>query len=165
MATTLRNGKLFCTNCGGSFDLNLPLAVTDMTKRMKAFEALHCDCPQTWKEPTIAPSRDLNEKIIFWLMNGETGISSKTMVEVMTDRPCLSGFRRDHPCDPDDFNRCYKLLEMIPELKPMLPKMRSASKAWSNLIDNWDKLTEMLEEQLRTHKDNGMYDLMQECIK
>jgi hypothetical protein len=166
--TTIRNGDLFCLNCGGSHKLQMPVAVEVITKKIEAFNELHADCEPTWKESEITRGSSLDEKVLDWLINGETGVSSKTMAEVMTGRPCLKGWHRDHPYDPDDFSRCYKLLKMIPELKALLPKMRSVSEAWSNLVDNWDKLTEMYEqntqENWKNYKKIGMYELMQKCI-
>lgn len=167
MSTVIRNEKLFCNNCGGSFALNLPIGVNEMTQKIKAFELLHKDCPKTWQEPTTAIGDDIDAKINFWIQHGERGISSETIVEVLTGRKLVK-YYKSHPHDPDDFSRCYKLLKMIPELKDSLPLMKSQSKAWSNLVDNWDRLTEMYEENVRTQWKNakqiGMYELMQECI-
>ena len=50
----------------------------------------------------------------------------------------------------------------INELKELSPE-------WANLVDNWDKLTEMYEENVRmewkTYKRIGMYDFMQTLIR
>ena len=167
MSTVIRNEKLFCDHCGGSFAFQLPISVDDMTEKIKAFEQLHKDCPKTWQEPTVAIGDDINTKINFWIQHGQRGISSETIVEVLTGRKLVK-YYKSHPHDPDDFSRCYKLLKMIPELRAALPLMRSQSKAWSNLVDNWDTLTGMYEENVRTQWKNakqiGMYELMQKCI-
>jgi hypothetical protein len=67
-----------------------------------------------------------------------------------------------HPCDPDDFSRCYKLLEIIPEWKNELHKMKAISPVWSNLVDNWDKLNEFYENMRIVKKANGMFEFMRE---
>ena len=84
---------------------------------------------------------------------------------------CLIGnfnFSVDHPYDPDDFSRCYKLLQAVPEWKIELHKLKLLSKEWDNLVENWDKLTEMFEENQRTGWQNskkiGMYEFMQTLI-
>ena len=72
------------------------------------------------------------------------------------------------PYDPDDFSRCYKLLVAVPEWKLELHKLKPLSKEWSNLVDNWDKLTEMYElntkENWKNSKKIGMYEFMQTLI-
>lgn len=45
---------------------------------------------------------------------------------------------------------------------PRIDNLRTLSLVWEKLADNWDKLTEMLEEQLQTKKANGMYELMKQ---
>ena len=55
---------------------------------------------------------------------------------------------RNHPHDPDDFSRCYKLLEAVPEWKILVPGLAVLSKEWKALSENWDKLTEMYEQNV-----------------
>ena len=162
MATTIRNEKLFCTCCGGEFGLNYPIAIDDYLKKIRSFEELHKDCNQTWVEQVAEQSKNVKEKAMWWISNGHVGMSSKTMWN------CLIGnkdFPLNHPYDPDDFSRCYKLLEAVPEWKNELNKLKTLSKAWKNFVENWDKLTEMFEENCRTDWKNskkiGMYEFMQ----
>jgi hypothetical protein len=132
--TTIRNGKLFCLNCGGEFELQMPIRVEMMTGIINTFDKLHENCKPTWKEPEADQTQGVKEKAMWWIANGEVGMSSKTMWN------CLMGnknFGINHPYDPDDFSRCWKLLETVPEWKTELHKLRSLSKAWSNLVDNW----------------------------
>jgi len=166
MATIIRNEKLFCTCCGGEFTLNYPLAIDDYSKKLKSFDELHRDCNQTWVEPAADQSKTAHQKAMWWIANGHVGASSKTMWN------CLIGnnnFPIDHPYDPDDFSRCYKLLQAVPEWKTEICKLKSLSKVWNSLIENWDKLTEMFEENHRTNWKNankiGMYEFMQTLIK
>lgn len=159
--TTIRNEKLFCLNCGGEHELKYPIPVTEMTKKIDAFNLLHNDCEKTWKEPEVDQSKETYEKAMFWIANGEQGLSSKTMWN------CLMGnknFQVNYPHDPDDFKRCYKLLQTVPEWKNELHKLKPLSIQWNNLVDNWDKLTEMYEQNLKdnwkNYKEIGMYELM-----
>lgn len=167
MATTIRNQKLFCLNCGGEFAIPFPIPVDDMTKKIKAFDILHKDCPATWKEPEADQSQDVMTKAMWWLANGERGMSSESMCFHLMGKTS----KRHYPYDPDDFSRCYKLLQAVPEWKGAraMQKLKLLSPEWSNLVDNWDRLTEMYEENVRTHWKNyekiGMYELMSECIK
>lgn len=162
MATTFRNEKLFCTCCGTEHVIALPMAVDQLTKKIDAFNILHSDCKQTWVEPVVDPNLDTNKKALWWISNGETGSSSKTMFQ------CFMGVKKfpvSHPHDPDDFKRCYKLLQTVPEWKSKLSKLKGLSPAWNNLVDNWDKLTEMYEENVKTewkeHERIGMFEFME----
>lgn len=163
--TTIRNEKLFCLNCGGSYDLPFPMVPEQLSSKVDAFNKLHADCDPTWKEPEADQSKDVKEKAMWWIANGHVGMSSKTMWN------CLMGnknFEINHPYDPDDFSRCYKLLQAVPEWRKELHRLKTLSKAWSNLVDNWDKLTEMYERNERTqwknYKKVGMYEFMQTLI-
>jgi len=166
MATIIRNEKLFCTCCGGEFALNYPVEINDYSKKLKHFDELHKDCKQTWVEPKANQSTTAHQKAMWWIANGHIGNSSKTMWN------CLIGnedFPINHPYDPDDFSRCYKLLEAVPEWKKELYELKSLSIQWNNLIENWDKLVDMFEENRITNwKDVdriGMYEFMQTLIR
>lgn len=162
MATTIRNQKLFCLNCGESHALEMPLPVDEMIKKTKAFDKLHKTCKPTWTEPVADQSKTIQEKANWWIGNGHVGASSKTMWN------CLIGnkdFKINHPHDPDDFSRCYKLLEAVPEWKLELQKLKPLSKEWSNLVDNWDRLTEFYEDMRVVKKANGMFEFMQKILE
>ncbi len=162
--TGFRNGKLFCFNCGGSYEIIYPQPASMAAALMLQFSKDHKNCPKTWVEP-IAEIEGKTEKqnMDWWLQNGERGISSETMFKY------LGGYRvgrsEGHPHDPDDFKRCYKLLNAIPQWKTELHKMKTVSEVWSSLVDNWDKLTQMYEqnvkEEWKNYKKIGMYEFMQ----
>lgn len=93
-----------------------------------------------------------------WIAGCDTGISSKTIFSVMTGRPFMSDFRPDIPHDPDDFGRCYRLLEKIPEWRARMPEVAEKYPAWKGLVENWEGLTAMYEGK----RYKAMYDWMQE---
>lgn len=157
--TTIRNKKLFCLNCGGEFALPFPIPVDVMTKKLKAFNLLHKDCKATWKEPEVDQDKSVQEKMMFWLAQGERGISSEVMFQKLSGQD-LGQPHPSPPRDPDDFRRCYLLLKTIPEWKTELHKLKNLSAVWTNLVNNWDMLTKMLEEQMETKKTNDMYQVM-----
>ena len=166
MSIIFKNGNLFCDNCGSEYKYAFPIGVSEMKTKTDLFTELHKDCLKTWVEPKVDQRIDTNKKAMWWLANGSTGMSSKTMFN------CLIGnenFSISFPYDPDDFDRCYKLLEVVPEWKSELNKLKPLCKEWSNLIDNWDELTRMFEqnnkEQWKNYKKIGMYELMEKCIE
>lgn len=163
--TTFRNQNLFCSNCGGSFTIKFPIGIAEMNEKIKSFNLLHIDCEKTWEEPKANQSKDAKEKAMWWIANGSVGMSSKTMWN------CLMGnkdFTVNHPYDPDDFSRCYKLLEVVPEWKSRVSELKALSKEWSLLADNWDTLTKMYEQNVaenwKNYESIGMYEFMETLI-
>lgn len=163
-----RNGDLFCFHCGGSFKMNFPQPVDVAAQQMRSFAALHRHCEKTWQEPT-PETHDKTEKenADWWLAHGAKGISSSTMFKYLDGRDITGGWE-SHPSDPDDFGRCYKLLQAVPQWKTQLHEMSAVSPVWARLVDNWDKLTEMYEQNVRedwkNHKKIGMFEFMQSLI-
>lgn len=160
--TGFRNGKLFCFSCGTSQELPLPLPIDLAAEWMKGFSKVHSKCKQTWEEPKPAPVADMAKNIAWWIENGEHGQSSKTMLWQMANIVIDNKMTKAHPSDPSDLFRCYKLLEAVPQLKERLHMMDAVSPVWKNLIKNWDKLTELIEDQINTKQPNGLYELMKE---
>jgi len=156
----IRNENLFCTHCGGERVLVYPIGFADMAKEIEIFEKTHGKCEPGWEQPFPDKSLSVREKEDFWLKHGEHGNSSMTIFEMLSKRT-LPRYHQDHPHDPDDFRRCYLLLKTIPEWETELCELKEISPVWSKLVDNWDKLTEMLEDQMKTNKANGMYEFMQ----
>lgn len=163
--TGFRNGNLFCFNCGSSFDMQLPQPVDFASIMMKSFSKAHINCPKTWAEPVAEINgKSEKENMNWWLTKGEHGISSKNMYAVLSSGIITKKLQT--PSDPDDFSRCYKLLKAVPQFKTKLHLMKDVSSSWSNLVDNWDKLTEMYEQNVKEEWKNynkiGMYEFMKE---
>lgn len=159
----IRNSNLFCSNCGREQIIPYPIEPDMFAAMGKAFEKSHTDCAKTWQEPTAPPSLSEVQKAAFWWKNGERGLSSETIFNQLSGRGASKNSY--HPCDPDDFRRCYLLLKAIPEWKDRLVLLKSISQSWSNLVHHWDELTAMLEEMLAGKKSSKMYDLMQTLIR
>lgn len=87
--------------------------------------------------------------VIDWLATGEIGISSKCMAMWL-------GFGQrlgrevfgNHPHDPDDMDRCLKLLHRVPKLRGRLPKMAELNKTWAALVDRWDEIEAMQLDEI-----------------
>ena len=162
---TLRNQNPFCENCGGTFVLKYPLPVSLYTEKLKTFSKLHNDCEKSYVEPEVNQEESAREKAIWWISNGRVGLSSKTMWNFFLRN---KEYPINHPHDPDDFSRCYKLLETVPEWKRRVPELAALSPVWKNLSENWDQLTAMYEqnkkEEWRNSKTIGMYEFMETLI-
>lgn len=166
--TVVENEKLLCLNCGGDYKLQFPMPIDGMDSfamKVEYFNKLHGGCKPGWIRPEADQSKTIHEKAMWWMNNGQVGMSSKTMWNCFMNN---KDFPVNHPYDPDDFSRCYKLLKAVPEWKSELHRLKNLSKAWSNLVDNWDKLTEMYEQNVREEWKNskkvGMYEFMSKLI-
>lgn len=159
--TGFRNNAMFCFNCGASETLLLPSPVDTATATMRIFIKHHKSCKKTWHEPANNPEgKTETENARWWMENGEHGTSSKTMFNVLSDDLYIENRHQSHPSDPDDFRRCYKLLQEVPQFRLKLGRMSQKTKVWGNLIENWDALEGMLIEQMETKEANGMYEFM-----
>mgnify|MGYP003480224431 CR=1 FL=1 len=165
--TGFRNEKLFCFNCGQSYEVTYPQPVDMYTAILKQFEKTHAKCLPTWKEPiNEVEGKTEHENAKWWKFTGEHGMSSQTMFNLFSSHLHITPFSYgiNYPHDPDDFKRCYKLLQAVPQWKERLSELKTLSPVWEKLVDNWDKLTAMFEENVRTewkeYERIGMYEFM-----
>jgi hypothetical protein len=76
-----------------------------------------------------------------WISGWDRGISSETIFHVMTGRPMLG--RVGVPHDPDDFGRCYRLLEKFPGWKQRIREVAEQYPEWARIVEHWDWLSAM----------------------
>ena len=115
---------------------------------------------------------ELETKIICWLANGERGLSSKAIAFKLL----LPGVEKcsvflNHPHDPDDIRRCFMLVDLSPEIRNRIEEMKNISVAWSDIIDNWDKIRDQLIEEVGDYSQPcyeknapKTYDLMKKVL-
>ena len=96
-----------------------------------------------------------------WVGNGDTGTSSLTIWSVLTGYPSPHG-RYDVPHDPDDFGRCYRLLQVMPLWRSRLVEVVEKCHDWTPFVDAWDELTALYEEELPNRIAPKLYARMQE---
>lgn len=82
----------------------------------------------------------MSEKILKWLFEGHTGISSETMAATVLGQKHRYG---SAPCDPADLKRCIKLVDAAPEVRDAFPKIAALNKTWASVIEHWDELRDM----------------------
>lgn len=107
----------------------------------------------------------MNDKILWWLVNGRVGSSSKAMA------CALLGYGKEtsHPYDPSDLNRCLLFLCEVPEAREHMDKIAAISKTWKALIDRWDELEASFLEEVGLDWCNGdrapkTYEMMRDII-
>ena len=89
------------------------------------------------------------EHFTHWLASGERGLSSEAIVSHLTGQQVGRRWGGgDHPYDPDDFRRCEMLLRAYPLARLAFPAMTSRSEVWARLVDAWDELVALGEEEV-----------------
>jgi hypothetical protein len=96
----------------------------------------------------------LQEKVLNWVFNSNTGLSSETMAAIacgMTSKKY--GFSRPH--DNGDFGRCFNLVNEIPEIKLHFGKIKELCPEFGPIIDSWDRLCELYSLDEKEYEENG----------
>ena len=86
------------------------------------------------------------------------GSSSKAIFKFMTTDPgflCFDEYEHSFPVDSDDFERNRALLLWYPEWKERLSEMSIISDTWSNLVNNWDTVERLYNEDYEKYGSNG----------
>lgn len=109
------------------------------------------------KNSVVSP--ELSKRAITWLLQDDTGISSKTMIAAMfnVDIKEVGG---GIPHDPSDFGRCYRLIKAIPEVVSGFPNLISQYPEWAPYIENWDRLTSLYERDLKSRISSELLRVM-----
>lgn len=171
-------GRLECHHCKATYalpkeDVDLRL----MTWILEGFQRDHAACENDpdLELPPI-PARPIHENLAHmlppgareWLEYGEVGLSSETLLIILTGYPTRAMHRPGwphYPHDPDDLRRCVLLLEAVPSLE--IKKMSLVSATWTALIARWDELMEVFNSEggVRGSSFPKTYALMQEIFK
>jgi hypothetical protein len=94
-----------------------------------------------------------------WFRHWNTGVSSLTIWSAMTGCPVQ---RYDIPYDPDDFSRCYTLLQLVPRWRSRLHLVSRLCPKWKPFVAAWDELTTLYEEESPKRTCPKLYARMRE---
>lgn len=130
-----------CKRCGLSLKMDLPQSLDCVLKAMEVFGANHHEC----QEGEFVEPRPTTPEV--WLSGRDTGTSSLAIYAVMTSTVSPHG-RYDVPCDPQDFGRCYRLLNLFPDWKYRLGDISFRFPQWKPIIAAWPELTALYEEEM-----------------
>lgn len=110
----------------------------------------------------------MGARVMLWLVRGEVGTSSKQMAFWLAFGTRTSNIV-SHPSDPDDMDRCLKLLNAVPELRERLPLMADVSKEWAALVARWDEIESLQLDEIglnwvKARSAPKTYALMREIL-
>jgi len=96
--------------------------------------------------------KSLERRALKWLLSGDTGISSETMIAVALGITRGKSSGLDAPSDVSDFGRCYRLVQKIPELRDHFKKIGRRAKVFRGILKNWDELVAIYLRDMPTGK-------------
>jgi hypothetical protein len=110
---------------------------------------------------------ETQEQIISWFAHQYTGVSSETMAFWLGFGIKKRSF--SHPHDPDDLDRCIKLLIAAPGLRDHLGDMAALSSAWRKLVGRWDEIEQSFLDEAglgwcKARSAPKTYQLMKEIL-
>lgn len=114
---------------------------------------------------------DTNQiQAIQWLANGEVGESSRCIAMWLAFGTKVDGARYSIPHDPDDMDRCIKLLCCVPGLRPLLPQMAELGPGWTAMVAHWDEIEALQMEEIgigwtKARRAPKTYERMKQVIK
>lgn len=101
-------------------------------------------------------------KIGNWLIEGNTGLSSKSMAAIAMGGSPAHVYA---PCDPSDFRRCIDFLSECVDPSnrgSLVLQMGEFTDAWKRIGLNWFKLVALYEEEMKEDRAPKLYAYMKE---
>lgn len=91
----------------------------------------------------------MDQRLLHWSLSGDTGTSSQTLAcAVLGIRKEDRAFGFDVPHDYSDFGRCYRLVQLVPEILTMWDKVIAACPAWGPIAERWDEVVACYEADM-----------------
>lgn len=108
------------------------------------------------KSLSTKAQRDLGN----WLINGDTGISSKTMAAIALGATKSDKHSVDAPYDEADFGRCYRLVQKVPEIREHFPRIGKKVKIFAGILREWDVLVRIYERDKPKGESRELHELI-----
>lgn len=107
------------------------------------------------------------QRIIEWLANGETGLSSEAIALAALGAVKTQHGRVPYPHDPADLLRCVRLEQIVPGvLDDAAPLLTEHSMVWRELVLEWGYLAALLTAEVPDGRGHApiTYKAMQKVI-
>lgn len=103
----------------------------------------------------------MNITPIRWLLEDDTGVSSKTILSVMVHET-KAKMNYNVPLDTGDFGRCYRLLQHFPGWEERLYEVSDMFPKWEPFVREWNLLKQLYEEDKFDELDKKIMELVKE---
>ena len=128
-------------------------------------QPIHATNPQVLSKKQVKLKTNypqLQNQVLDWLCGEDTGLSSLFIAKTLFSDDILA--EPAYPHDIGDFGRCFRFLQLLPELKKDLPKLATTSEPWQKLVDNWETLENLYLEEFSSMKFNKTSQLLKSLI-
>ena len=165
LASLAGKGAVMDSDAARMFGVNFAIGPKNELEDLKKKQAPFAEASQKAQYPALSAAASK------WLATGSRGMSSNAIFTHLTGVDACRGSNLTFfPLDPSDFARCQLLLEQVPELQVLFPKMATLSAKWAKLVELWPKILAAMEEEApewRKQKGeaNKAYAIMQEAQK
>ncbi len=103
-----------------------------------------------------------------WLRSTDTGTSSLTIFSVLSELHGVAALARtygaDIPHDPDDFGRCYRLIERFPHWRNRLSEVSDRFPIWKPFVETWEQLEALWKAESPSGKCPQLYKKIKELL-
>lgn len=124
---------------------------------------------KAWEEEVnkIALERAGGDAELAWRFGTDTGESSLTLFHALSMHPqsLPPSFEPSIPNDPDDFGRCYRLLQRFPDWRERLQEVSARYPLWAPMVDAWDELSMLWEAEYPTGHCPKLYGRMKQLVE
>ncbi len=162
---TIDKMRVTCRECEHVFDAEyvtncvVSIAVASMEAIRCEKCGAECGMGGNYKDAPPVTAR-IEDRVSWWKNRGEHGISSATIFYAMGGG-WVYGSRDDIPYDPADYERCRRLLDLIPEWRADMGKIVKRFPYWKPLVDRWDEFDALHDEEFPSGVAPKLYALMQ----
>lgn len=102
--------------------------------------------------------------VLVWLCRGEKSLPAESMALTLLGVPHNAilnrNFYSEAPCNTAEFRTCYFLVATCLGANERLDKVKPLSRTWANVINNWDRLVTLYEEERFQDKQPKLDDLL-----
>lgn len=105
---------------------------------------------------------EITKAIGDWLINDEAGLSSQTLASWFLGGKAKKDYYVHHPYDPSDLMRCKRLVDGIPGGILLIGGAGELSPEWKIVVEHWNELTALLEEEYPTGAAPKTYQRMKD---
>jgi len=170
--------RFTCGDCSAVFEAEIVMEapVSVCVASMETIRCAKCGGKKLFFGGEMSPDDDKladkkteQERSDWWAANGEIGNSSSTIYAVFNHG--IRGKLRvavtipDIPYDPDDFQRCHRLLEILPEWRANLSKVSGIYTIWEPFVREWSTMEALYAEEKPTGRAPKLWKLMKELVE
>jgi hypothetical protein len=114
----------------------------------------------SYPESELSAAASEMDRAEWWRRRGDVGESSLTIWCTFMGRSIGGDGDYNPPHDPDDFRRCKKLLDLLPEWRRDLARVSARFRWMTPFVERWDEFDKLWAEESPKGSCPKLYELM-----